>query len=165
MKKSNTSALYLTRGALVGAMYVALTYFSGILGLSSGVIQFRISEALCVLPIFFPEAIPGLFIGCIVSNILVGGIVWDVIFGSLATLIGAFFGSKMKRKWLVPLPTVISNTVVVPFIILYCYMDGVGIELYTVTALGVFVGEVLSAYVIGLMLLYAVDKRNIFKKR
>ena len=165
MKSKREKITYLTYASMIAALYFILTWMSEILGLAYLTPQIRLGEALCVLTWFTPAAVPGLFVGCIISNLTMGCVVWDVIFGSLATLIGAFFGSKMKRKWLVPLPTVISNTVVVPFIILYCYMNGMGIELYTATALGVFVGEVLSAYVIGLMLLYAVDKRNIFKKR
>ena len=165
MKSKREKITYLTYASMIAALYVILTWMSDILGLAYLTPQIRLGEALCVLTWFTPAAIPGLFIGCIISNLTMGCVVWDVIFGSLATLIGAFFGSKMRRKWLVPLPTVISNTVVVPFIILYCYMDGVGLELYTVTAIGVFAGEVLSAYVIGLILLYAVDKRNIFRKK
>jgi uncharacterized membrane protein len=165
MKSKREKITYLTYASMIAALYVILTWMSDILGLAYLTPQIRLGEALCVLTWFTPAAVPGLFIGCIISNLTMGCVVWDVIFGSLATLIGAFFGFKMKRKWLVPLPTVISNTVVVPFIILYCYMDGVGLELYTVTAIGVFAGEVLSAYVIGLILLYAVDKRNIFRKK
>ena len=88
MKKKNLT-IYTTRGALIAAIYVALTAIASAVGLSSGAIQFRISEALCILPIFMPEAVPGLFIGCLISNVLSGCVVWDVIFGSLATLIGA----------------------------------------------------------------------------
>ena len=87
MRKKST--LYLTRGALVTALYVALTYLATLFGLSSGVIQFRFSEALCVLPIFMPEAVLGLTVGCLLSNIISGCVIWDIIFGTLATLIGA----------------------------------------------------------------------------
>ena len=87
----------LTRGAMIAALYVVLTYISFLCGLSSGAIQVRISEALCVLPAFFPEAIPALFIGCALANLLTGSILWDIIFGSLATLIGAF-GAYLLRN-------------------------------------------------------------------
>ena len=163
MKSKKEKITYLTYASMIAALYVILTWMSEILGLAYLTPQIRLGEALCVLVWFTPAAVPGLFVGCIISNLTMGCVIWDVIFGSLATLIGAFFGSKMKRKWLVPLPTVMSNSLVVPFIILYCYMDRVSIELYTVTAIGVLIGEVASAYVIGLLLLYAMDKRGIFK--
>ena len=79
MKKQgySTSVRALTRGAMIAALYVALTYLASALGLASGVIQFRISEALCILPIFMPEAIAGLFVGCLLSNIFTGCLLWD----------------------------------------------------------------------------------------
>ena len=95
--KNKKIALYTARGALIGALYVVLTLVSALFGLSSGVIQFRISEALCVLPIFMPEAIPGLFIGCIVSNLIAGGVFWDIVFGSIATLIGAILARLLRK--------------------------------------------------------------------
>ena len=75
---------------MIAALYVLLTEISALLGISSGVIQFRLSEMFAVLPIFTPAAIPGVFIGCMISNIITGGVVWDVIFGSLASLLGAW---------------------------------------------------------------------------
>ena len=85
MKKGQKrTALYITRGALVAAMYVALTYLTSLFGLDKGAIQFRLSEALCILPAFMPEAIPGLFIGCIISNLISACAPWDVVFGSIA---------------------------------------------------------------------------------
>ena len=165
MKSKRDKITYLTYASMIAALYFILTWMSELLGLAYLTPQIRLGEALCILAWFTPAAVPGLFVGCIISNLTMGCVVWDVIFGSLATLIGAYFGSKMKRKWLVPLPTVLSNSVVVPFIIIYCYMDSVSPEIYTVTAVGVLVGEILSAYVIGLVLLYAIDKRNIFRKK
>ena len=113
--RKNKIALFVTRGALIAAMYVALTYLASLFGLSSGAIQFRISEMLCIMPLFFPEAIPGLFIGCLISNILAGGVIYDVIFGSIATLIGAI-GARLLRRlpsgiiFLSTLPTVFANS-------------------------------------------------------
>ena len=127
--------------------------------------QIRLGEALCVLTWFTPAAVPGLFVGCILANLTMGCVIWDVIFGSLATLIGAYVGSKMKKKWLVPLPTVISNTVIVPFIIIYCYMDTVSLGVYGVTAVTVLIGEIVSAYAIGILLLLAMSKHRIFNKK
>ena len=163
----NKGALYLTQAALVGAMYFVLTWLSNFFGLASGAIQLRLSEALCVLPYFMPSATPGLFVGCLLSNLSMGSVIWDTLFGSLATLIGAFVASKLKNKWLVPLPTVLANTVIVPFVVLFCYTPGVkSFGVYATITAGVFAGEVLSAYVLGMMLLLALDKRKgIFTKK
>jgi len=164
MKRKNlSSALYITRGAIVAAMYVALTYLASILGLSSGVIQFRISEALCVLPMLMPEAIPGLAIGCLLSNALTGCVFWDVVFGTVATLIGAV-GAYLLRKlptrlvWLATLPTVLANAIIVPFVLMYAY----GIEGgYFYFMLTVGIGEVVCATIGGTLLYFAMKKARI----
>ena len=163
----NKKALNLTEAALIGAMYFVLTWLSNTFGLASGAIQLRLSEALCVLPYFMPAATPGLFVGCLLSNLSMGSVIWDTLFGSVATLIGAFFASKLKNKWLVPLPTVIANTVVVPFVVLLCYTPGVkSVGVYATITAGVFAGEIVSAYVLGMVLLLALDKRSgIFTKK
>lgn len=85
----NQKVLFIVQAAVIAAVYMVLTYFISAFNLASGAIQVRISEALCVLPFFTPAAIPGLFLGCLLSNLLTGGIIWDVVFGSLATLLGA----------------------------------------------------------------------------
>ena len=81
--------LYVCQAGIVAALYTVLTYFVGAFDLASGAVQFRVSEALCVMPVFFPAAIPGLTIGCVISNLITGGLWQDVVFGSLATLVGA----------------------------------------------------------------------------
>ena len=158
MKNTSKNVLYLTRGALIGAMYVALTYLAFLLGLSSGVIQFRISEALCILPIFFPEAVLGLTIGCIISNLITGAVFWDIVFGSLATFIGAM-GARLLRKlpdklkFLTTLPTLFSNAIIVPFVLLFAY----GIEGgYWYFFLTVGLGELVCATVGGTLLYYSL---------
>ena len=163
MKSSKERLSSLTYGAIVSALYVALTWISGALGLASGAVQLRLSEALCILPFFIPSTSVGLFIGCIISNLTMASAPLDIVFGSLATLIGAYIGSKMKSKWLVPIPTVISNTVIVPIVILVCYTarDTWSLGTYAITALGVFAGEVLSAYVLGMVLLLALQRRGL----
>lgn len=162
----NSKALYLTQAALVGAMYFVLTWLSNAFGLASGAIQLRLSEALCVLPYFMPASVPGLFVGCIISNLTMGSVVLDTVFGSLATLIGAYAASKLKGKWLVPLPTVIANTAIVPVIILFCYTEVRSWGVYFTITAGVFAGEALSAYVLGMVLLLALNKRKeIFSKK
>ena len=146
----------LVTAGIIAALYVVLTIISATLGLSSGVIQFRISEALTVLPYFTPAAIPGLFLGCLIANILSGSIVVDVIFGSVATLIGAI-GSYILRKYkyLVALPPVISNMVIVPFVLKYAYhLD----DAMWFMAITVGIGELVCCCGLGNMLLYSADK-------
>lgn len=161
-KRTREITLYTTRGALIGALYVVLTLFAALFGLSSGAIQFRISEALCILPMFLPEAIPGLFIGCIVSNLIAGGVFWDIVFGSVATLIGAV-GARMLRKlpkklaWLATLPTILANMIIVPFVIIYAYGAP---DSYPYLMLTVGIGEIVCAGILGYFLYLAMKKHN-----
>ena len=121
----NKKVLLIVQAALIAAIYVVLTYFISAFNLASGAIQVRISEALTILPVFTPAAIPGLFIGCLLSNLLTGCMPLDVVFGSLATLIGACGTYALrKHKWLAPLPPIVANTVIVPFVLAYVYMAG-----------------------------------------
>ena len=130
----NKKVLFIVQAALIAAIYVALTYLSSIAGLASGTIQVRISEALCILPVFTTAAIPGLWLGCFLANMLTGGIPVDVVCGSIATLIGAFFTYQLRNKnrFLAPLPPIIANTVIVPFVLRYGvsmeYRDGTKAE-------------------------------------
>ena len=164
MKRKNLyTALFVTRGAIVAAMYVALTYLAAMLGLSSGVIQFRISEALCILPVFMPEAIPGLAIGCLLSNTLTGCLPWDIALGTVATLIGAVGAYLLRRAprrlaWLATLPTVLANAIIVPFVLMYAY----GIEGgYFYFMLTVGIGEIVCAGIGGTLLYFAMKKARI----
>lgn len=156
MKENKT--LYLTQGAAVAALYVALTYLAWALGLSSGAIQVRFSEALTILPCFFGAAVPGLFVGCLLANLLTGAVVWDVVFGSIATLLGAI-GTRLLRKnrWLACLPPIISNILIVPFVLVYAYgvPDTIPYLMLTVGA-----GEVISCGILGQLLYTALDKRR-----
>lgn len=143
---------------IIAALYVVLTMISAMLGLSSGVIQVRISEALTVLPYFTPAAIPGLFLGCLIANILSGSIAVDVIFGSLATLLGAI-GSYLLRKYkfLVAIPPVISNMIIVPMVLKFAYhLD----DALWFMALTVGIGQIICCVGLGNLLLYSVDKIN-----
>lgn len=152
--KKRARILYVTQAGLIAALYTVLTVFVGAFGLASGAVQFRLSEALCVLPFFTPAAIPGLTVGCLLSNLLTGCIWQDVIFGTLATLLGALGAYGLRHvPWLVPLPTVAANTVIVPFVLAYAYRFEGGLPYFMLT---VGLGEVLSAYVCGMVILYAV---------
>ena len=144
----NKSVRFITRAAIIAALYFVLTYVMWVFG--SGAIQLRVSEALCVLPLLFPEAVPGLFIGCFLGNILGGAIVIDVVCGSIATLIGAVGGYLLRRnRWLVPIPAIIANMVIVPLVLRYGY--GIDMPLLPM-ALYVGIGEVLSCFVLGELL-------------
>ena len=142
---------------MVAALYVVLTGISAMLNLDKGAIQLRLSEALTVLPIVTPAAIPGLFIGCFLSSALYGGIPIDVIFGSAATLIGAvgtYYIGK-KHPLVATLPPVIANTVAVPLILKYAYMlEGP----VTYVAITVFIGEFICCCVLGTALLHSLPK-------
>lgn len=159
----NRNLRFLCRGALVAALYVVLTWLCALVGMSSGVIQVRLSEALCVLPAFTGAAVPGLFVGCLLANLLTGSALPDIVFGSLATLIGALGAYFLRRrKWLVPLPTVLANVLIIPFVLRFAYGAEGTIPYFMLT---VGAGEVISAYICG-MLLYAAfvrQKAQLFK--
>ena len=157
MKKSK--ALYLCQAALIAALYVVLTYVARLFGLDSGVIQLRISEALCILPILMPAAIPGLYVGCLVSNLLMGAVWMDVLIGPIATLIGALGTYALRRHvWLAPLPPVLANTLLSPPVLAFGYGATQSIPFLMLT---VGIGEILSIYVCGLLLYFAIRKRNL----
>ena len=159
--KERNSARTLTLGAVIAALYVALTFLSAQLGLSSGVIQLRLSEALCALPLFFPAAIPGLAVGCLLANLLTGSVMLDVVFGPVATLFGALGTYALRRHPLSALlPPVLSNAVIVPWVLRYGYGLPDAIWFMTLT---VGAGELLSAGVLGYLLYLALKKRvNLF---
>ncbi len=155
--------LFLVQAAMIAAIYVALTYVSAAMGLASGTIQVRISEALCILPVFTTAAIPGLWLGCLLANLMTGGIVVDVLFGSLATLIGAV-GTYLlrKHKFACTLPPVLANMVIVPFVLRYGY--GFVTEYHGIdwslpfNALTVGIGEAITCVVMGSVLLRGLAK-------
>ena len=159
----NKSTLFLVQAALIAAVYVVLTLVFA--PFSYGEIQVRISEALTILPFFTPAAIPGLFVGCILANLLGGAIPLDIAFGSIATLIGAVFTYKLRgsSKWLAPVPPIVANIIVVPFVLKYGYQVPLPIPFMMLT---VGVGEVISAGVLGLIVYGALNKYKgiIFKK-
>jgi len=144
----NKSTLFLTQAAVTAAIYVVLTVVFA--PFSFGEIQVRLAEVLTILPFFTPTAIPGLFVGCLLGNILGGAVIWDTIFGSIATLIGAVGTCLLRKKslYLAPLPPIISNMVIVPFVLKYAYAVPLPIPLMMLT---VGVGEVISCGVLGVI--------------
>lgn len=156
MKNNQSSkVLFIAQAAMIAAIYVVLTLIGA--SFSYGEVQVRISEALTILPVFTPAAIPGVFLGCLISNILGGCILPDIIFGSLATLIGAVFTWMLRNrsKYLAPLPPIIANVIVVPFVLKYGYMVPLPIPFMMLT---VGIGEVISCGVLGLILYTALNK-------
>ena len=157
----NKKALFITQAAVIAALYVVLVVIFNYI--SFGPIQFRVAEALTILPYFTPAAIPGLFIGCILANVIGGAVVWDILFGSIATLIGAVFTYllRKKSKFLAPLPPVLANTIIVPWVLKYAYGAE---EMVWFMAVTVGIGEILACYVLGMILLFALNKvrRQVF---
>ena len=118
----NKNVLFTTQAAIIAALYVILTFLAAALGISSGVIQVRFSEALTILPLFTPAAIPGLFLGCLISNLLTGACLIDIVFGSLTTLLAAFISYKIRKyKYAVCVPPIIANTLFIPLILRFGY--------------------------------------------
>lgn len=148
--------VFICQAAVIAALYVVLTYvFSAF---ASGVIQVRVSEALTILPAFTPAAIPGLVIGCLLSNTLTGCVLLDIIFGSVATLIGALGSYALRRHtWMVPIPPIVSNMIIVPFVLRFAYgaTDAFPFMIATVGA-----GEIISCYLLGMILYGALKKMN-----
>lgn len=159
----NKRVTFITQAAMIAAIYVVLTVFISAFNLASGAIQVRISEALTVLPAFTPAAIPGLFIGCLISNTVTGCVPLDIVFGSLATLLGAC-GTYLLRniRLAVPIPPILANTLIVPFVLTYAYQIPGGIPYLMLT---VGIGEVISCGVLG-MIVYGVlsGYRNVIFK-
>lgn len=157
----NKKVLFIVHAAVIAALYVVLTLLANALGLANYAVQVRFSEALTVLPFFTPAAIPGLCIGCLLSNILTGCALPDILFGTLATLIGAICTYLLRRsKWLAPVPPIVANTLIVPFVLRYAY----GIEPLWLSFLTVGAGEIISCGILGLLLLNVLNqyKRYIF---
>lgn len=152
MKKQ---VLFLTQAGVIAALYVVLTLLANAFGLANYAIQVRFSEALTILPFFTPAAIPGITIGCLISNIVTGCALPDIVFGTLASLIGAVGTFLLRRrKWFAPIPSIAANTVIVPFVLLYAY----GIEPLWFSFVTVGIGEIISCGVLGMLLLNVLSR-------
>lgn len=155
--------VFLVQSAMIAAIYVVLVYIFKPISFSA--IQIRIAEALTILPYFTPAAIPGITLGCLLGNFLTGADMLDVIFGTLATLLGALGSFSLRRwKFLVPLPPIIANTIIVPWVLRYAYHIPDAIPFMMIT---IGIGEVLSCGVLGMLLLFSLNKYKniIFKEK
>ena len=147
----NKDALYIAYAAVIAAIYVVLTLIFA--PISYGPVQVRVSEALCVLPIFTPAAVPGIFIGCLLANAFGGAMIWDVVFGSLASLLAAYI------SYLSP---IVINALVVPFVLKYAY-GAEDMIWYMMITVGI--GEVISVGILGSLLSIVLEKyRNVIFK-
>lgn len=163
MKETKTlSVQFVAQAAVIAAIYVVLTLLFA--PFSYGEVQVRLSEALTILPVFTPAAVPGLFVGCLLSNILGGCIVPDIIFGSLATLTGAVFTYLLRNqsRFLAPLPPILANALIVPFVLRFGYQVPLPIPFMMLT---VGIGEVISCGVLGMILYAALYRyKNLISK-
>ena len=150
--------LQLTRAALIAALSVILTFLAQLFGLASGVIQFRLSETLTVMPLFYKEAIPGLWVGCVLANLLTGCALWDIVFGSVATLLGALGTYYLGRKKpiLGPLFPILANMLIVPAVLQHVYGAP---DSYWYLMATVGIGEIVCCG-LGGMLLYRAYKAH-----
>lgn len=169
VKTAHTHALFMAQASMIAALYIVLTFIANAFGLANYAVQVRFSEALTILPYFTPAAIPGLFIGCLLSNILTGCALPDIIFGSLATLLGALGTYALRKwKWCAPVCPIIANTIIVPLVLVYGYgllIEGMSlIQCLGFYCLTVGAGEVISCGILGMILLTALQKyqRKIF---
>ncbi len=167
---NNKKILYLVHGAMIAAIYAAATYFSAALGIAYNAIQFRFSEALTILSVFTPAAIPGLTVGCILGNISSPFGIWDIIFGSAATLLAAICARKMRNIKIKGLPLlsflmpVIFNAIIVGAEITFLFpTDAPSLTAFTVAALEVGAGEAVVCLAGGIPLYYAIKKSRLFK--
>ena len=156
MKTTQQSkVLFMAQAAMIAAIYVVLTMLGA--SFAFGEVQIRFSEALTILPAITPAGIPGVFLGCLISNILGGAILPDIIFGSLATLLGAVFTWLLRghSKFLGPVPPIAANTIIVPFVLRYGYGIVLPIPFMMLT---VGIGEVLSCGVLGMIVYFALAR-------
>lgn len=167
---NNKKLIYLVHGAMIAAIYAAATYLSAVLGIAYNAIQFRFSEALTVLAIFTPAAVPGLTIGCILGNISSPFGIWDIIFGSLATLLAAVCARKLRNIRFKGLPLlsilmpVIFNALIVGAEITFLFpTDAPSLTAFLIAAFEVGAGEAAVCLAGGIPLFYAIQKSRLFK--
>ena len=156
INRSVNKTYYIAAAALIAALYTVLTVIAAGFNLASGAIQVRFSECLTILPFFTSAAIPGLTLGCLISNLITGCALPDIIFGTLATLLGALGSYALRRnRYLCSIPPVVSNALIIPFVLTYAYHIPGGIPFFMLT---VGLGELISCMVFGQILLSALLK-------
>ena len=157
--KLNTRTIALS--GIVAAVYAVITI---VWPLSYGSVQFRLSEALCVLPAFVPVTGIGLTVGCLVANLFSTVSALDIVIGTLATAIGCVFTTRCKRVWAMPLPTVISNTILVGAMLAFVYSPDALLQGFVVNAAGVALGELVVLYALGVPLAVYLKKSSVLTR-
>ena len=166
MSNSRFTTHQLATAGVIAALYAVLAYFASVFGIAYGPIQCRFSEALCVLPFLFPAATPGLFVGCLVANLLSPYGPLDVVLGSAGTLVAALLTQKAPKTWLAPLPPVVCGMVLLGGMLAW-YEVGFSdqfLPLFAANALWVGIGQAVSCYGLGLPLLRALRKVSYFRR-
>ena len=145
-------------GGMIAALYVAFTLLFA--PVSFGEVQLRVSEALTLLPFYIPVAVPALFVGCLIANFIGGFGLWDVIFGSAATLLAAWISSKMPNLWLAAVPPVVVNMFVIGALLHFIINAP-----FLITALYVAFGQALACFAIGIPLMRVLEKYSIITRK
>ena len=154
--KKNT--MFTAQGAIIAALYMALTHLSNAAGLASGAIQFRLSEVLTILPLFTPAAIPGLTLGCLLSNLTTGCIPWDIVGGTVATLLGALGTRALKdHPYFGAIPPILSNVIIVPLVLKFAYGFEGTLPYFMLT---VGIGEVVCCGVLGTLFMLTIRRNH-----
>ncbi len=154
MSPSSFNTKKLTLAAMIAAIYTVLTLV--LAPISYGAVQVRLSEALTLLPVLFPEAIPGVAVGCLLANILGGSMLPDIVFGTLATLCAAIFTYRLRDKyWLAASMPVIFNGIIVGAVVHFCYEPAISLPL---CLLFVAIGEAIACYVAGTLLVHVLKR-------
>lgn len=169
MQKNKTSALVI--GGLIAASYAALTYFCALFGLSFGALQLRLSEALCVLVLIFPEAVGGLAVGCLISNIVSPLGIFDIIFGTAATLLASLLMREFKNIKIRDIPVVsiifpalVNGIIIGAEVAVLTGSDKSFLVAFLIPAAEIFIGELIVTAFLGIPL-YKFVKRYVDKKR
>ncbi|WP_291502673.1 MULTISPECIES: QueT transporter family protein [unclassified Acutalibacter] len=170
---SSRKVRYIAVSAVIAAMYAGLTYLAAAMNLAYGPVQFRFSEALTVLPVFTPAAVPGLMLGCLIANLTSPFGIVDWVFGTLASFVaavGTLALSRVRYKgiaWLAPLPPVIANAVIVGFE-LCCFSEAgvfswgnASLAGFLAGAVSVGIGELVVCYALGVPLMIAIEKTGL----
>ena len=156
MKKS----VYIVHSAVIAAIYIALTWAFAPISFGHSIFQLRVSEALTILPVLTPAAVPGLFIGCLLANLLGGSTVIDIVFGSLATLGAALVTRKLRNKpALAAFAPVLFNAVIIGLV-----LNGLSDMPLPLIMLWIGLGEAAACYALGLPLLYMLKKAKLDTK-
>lgn len=155
---------YLVQAGIIASIYAALTYVSAFIGLAYGNIQFRFSEAVTILAIYTPAAIPGLTIGCFLGNLASPFGIIDVLCGTFATLLASILTRLVRNvricniPWLAPLPPVLTNSLIVGIEIAFFMPEGFTWIGFASAALSVGLGELIVCYVLGLPFALLLEK-------